>query len=113
MNLNIKRVAGLVREYERIDHILRSQGFTCKKLSPPVYDIRLQDNISGRNYRLRIPTKSHNDHHVASPLLLQLGTPTIDRPRGNIPDSIIEAANQVLAEIVSYLLPNPPTLPSI
>ncbi|MFC4076599.1 hypothetical protein [Salinithrix halophila] len=109
MNLKIKRITGLVRTSGQIDRTLRSQGFISKERLPPVYDIRIQDSASGRAYRLRIPTRIYLGGNGKNGSFLRLGKPSIacSDGKGNIPDSVFEAANHILAEIVSYLQPSP------
>ncbi|MDR6224887.1 hypothetical protein [Desmospora profundinema] len=116
MRLRIKSIAGLIRTKDHVDSTLRSQGFVGRSGQ---YDIRIQDSASGHVYRLRIPTYPHSAGERDTCPMMRLGEPSIHCNRGSsrfqsnkadIPSPIVEAANDKLAEIVSYLHSRP-TLP--
>ncbi|GGE22963.1 hypothetical protein GCM10011571_26290 [Marinithermofilum abyssi] len=113
MKLKIKSINGLTRPREQVDHFLKSQGFVCRPSHHPVYDIRIEDAASGQVYRLRIPTHHHLSLNQSA--YLRLGEPTLSQNskfqknqfQGDIPDSVMQAANDKIAEIVSYLQSSP------
>ncbi|PTM59312.1 hypothetical protein [Desmospora activa] len=112
MKLRVKPITGLIRSQAHIDRILRSQGFVYRS---GLYNIRIQDSTSGNVYQLQIPALPHNSQAQEQPFI-RLGEPSIHCNRGlsrfqaqnrDIPAPVLDAANDKLAEIVSYLRSHP------
>ncbi|PTX65044.1 hypothetical protein C8P63_101268 [Melghirimyces profundicolus] len=100
----MKRIKGLVYDRERIDRFFRSRGFVCGNKTPPVYELRIRDHISGQEYCLRIPTQENNDYlRLCKPVIDRKNSGPDQREHQSIPGHIKEAADHKLAEIFSYL----------
>jgi hypothetical protein len=104
VKLKVKALAGIVRPYNLIDRMMRSQGFSrLRQQSPPVYGLKIRDMASGQVYRLTVTTTSA--HPDRDPQFLRLEFPQLEpqNQKHPIPESVISAACEKMEEVASYL----------
>jgi hypothetical protein len=104
----MKTLSSVVRPYDQIDRLLKSQGFRSTHHYPPTYDTKIRDIASGQVYRLKVPT--YLTGKKIQKEYLQLDEPVLEpdsnnrcQSPSNIPDSVVFAVHEKLEEIASYL----------
>ncbi|MBA4493287.1 hypothetical protein ACFO25_06560 [Paenactinomyces guangxiensis] len=106
MQLKSKALTGIVRPYQTIDRMLKSQGFRRCHNQPPVYNMQIKDMVSGMTYCLKIPTTPGTN-----PEYLRLESPSLELQTSfnkhsytpMIPDSVVSAVHHKMEEVASYL----------
>ncbi|TCS94688.1 hypothetical protein [Hazenella coriacea] len=107
MKFQSKALHGIVRPYNQMDQMLKSQGFNSCHNQPPVYHLQIKDVGTGLTYRLRVPTS--NPQPLAKSEYLRLESSLIElEPLDKsseefVPQSVLHAVHHKMEEVASYL----------
>lgn len=98
--MNVTRIEFEKRPLEKVDSILKSQGFTKIGFGHSIkYRAAMRDSSTESTYWLEIPVSQH----PLEPDHAKLGRPSLHGEKGSIPKSIIQAAESKLHEIADYM----------
>lgn len=106
MKFQLKALHGIVRPYNQIDQMLKSQGFNCCHNQPPVYHLQIKDVGTGTTYRLRVPTSRPSLQSNPEYLRLessQIELEPIDKSSEFVPEAVLYAVHHKMEEVASYL----------
>jgi hypothetical protein len=93
-----KKLPNIKIPFSFMHKLLTKQGFKkTDKLDETIYQAKLQDTTTQREYSLNIPTKQYEEQDE-----VQLGQAYIENEE-DMPSSVIQAASSKLTEIADYM----------
>lgn len=108
MHLRIKSSSKIIKPCSMVDMVFKTQGFK-KKITRYIsyYHIKIKDNCTNTNYELQIPIKEILQKKREPLYKIQDITILSKSPLNKnqqIPTEIIQAANEKVREVLSYLV---------